>query len=303
MKFLIITSTEDLASMNIRERLLESDLFHFKEIDLKWHDHPLYNLVSITFMKDRTAFFEEHQVLLGITDSPLIFLDDLKLEHSNIKPDFLIFASRHRSETARPAFLIHATGNWSDKADFGGKGKKLSRTSAFLVKAGFQCLKRQVAIPLFEEISEFALDIEVTHHGPTTLQNHAIFMELGSSEKEWEIEQAGNLVARAIIETCFNYIEIKQNEYTKVGIGFGGTHYAPQFRKLIEQKNVAVSFICPKYYIQELDKKMIEQMIYNTLEKVDYFIVDWKGTNSQDKQHLLPLLEEFDIPIKKTKEL
>ena len=43
-------------------------------------------------------------------------------------------------------------------------------------------------------------------------------------------------------------------------------------------------------------------MIKNTLEKVDYFIVDWKGTNSDDKKHLIPLLEEFEVPIKKTKE-
>jgi hypothetical protein len=37
------------------------------------------------------------------------------------------------------------------------------------------------------------------------------------------------------------------------------------------------------------------------LEKVDYFIIDWKGTNSEDKKHLVPLLEKFDIPIRKTK--
>ncbi len=44
-------------------------------------------------------------------------------------------------------------------------------------------------------------------------------------------------------------------------------------------------------------------MVRNTLEKVDYFIIDWKGTNSEDKKHLIPLLEEFHIPIKKTKEI
>jgi hypothetical protein len=44
-------------------------------------------------------------------------------------------------------------------------------------------------------------------------------------------------------------------------------------------------------------------MVNNTLEKVDYFIIDWKGTNSEDKRYLLPMLEDFNIPIKKTKEL
>ena len=40
---------------------------------------------------------------------------------------------------------------------------------------------------------------------------------------------------------------------------------------------------------------MIKKTIDNTLENVDYFIVDWKGTNSEDKKHLIPLLEEFEI--------
>ena len=47
---------------------------------------------------------------------------------------------------------------------------------------------------------------------------------------------------------------------------------------------------------------MIEQMINNNLEKLDFFIIDWKGTNSADKKHLIPLLEQFDIPIRKSKD-
>jgi len=43
-------------------------------------------------------------------------------------------------------------------------------------------------------------------------------------------------------------------------------------------------------------------MIENTVEKIDWFVIDWKGTNSEEKQHLMPLLNEFDIPIRKTKD-
>ncbi|UCD01918.1 MAG: hypothetical protein JSV23_02550, partial [Promethearchaeota archaeon] len=88
----------------------------------------------------------------------------------------------------------------------------------------------------------------------------------------------------------------------EICIGFGGPHYAPQFQKLISNKNVAISFICPKYFIRDLNKEMIEQMISNNLEQINYFLIDWKGTNADDKKHLIPLLEEFDIPIKKTKD-
>ena len=72
---------------------------------------------------------------------------------------------------------------------------------------------------------------------------------------------------------------------------------------LLLSSSLALSFICPKYYIQDLNNDLIKQMVDNTLEEIDYFIIDWKGTNSEDKKHLIPLLEDFDIPIKKTKEI
>jgi len=150
----------------------------------------------------------------------------------------------------------------------------------------------------------FSVDIEVTHHGPTTIEKPSIFLELGSSEEEWNLKEAGKVVAHSSFLTCIEYSErVKKSKYRpKIGVGFGGTHYAPQFRKLIDMNNMALSFICPKYHIHTLDQKIIEQVIQNTVEKVDFFIIDWKGTNSADKSHLIPLLEEFNIPIKKTKD-
>jgi D-aminoacyl-tRNA deacylase len=127
-------------------------------------------------------------------------------------------------------------------------------------------------------------------------------MELGSSEREWVIKEAAEMVSTAIINTIFQYIKFQKEKSIKIGVGFGGTHYAPQFKKLIVEKNIAISFICPKYYIKELDKSMIELILKRNSEKIDYFIIDWKGINAEEKQHLIPLLEEFSIPIKKTKD-
>jgi len=302
MQFLIITSTEDIASMNIRENLIYSKDYNFIEILSKWNEHPLLKLDNIIPIDNNLNFLEKNQIYIGLTDSPLIFLNDLKNIDEQIKPDFLIFASRHRSEIGRKAFLTHLTGNWTSKADFGGEPRHLSKASALLVRAGFFSLKEQLELPLFDDFSEYSLDIEVTHHGPTTLNIPLLFIELGSSEKEWKIKKAGKLVANSIIRTILEYFKLKDSSQIKIGLGFGGTHYAPQFRKLINEKNIAISFICPKYYIQELNKEMITLMINNTIENLDYFIIDWKGTNSNDKKHLINLLEEFDIPIKKTKE-
>ena len=299
-KFLIITSTEDIASIKIREKLLGDNLLAFEQLDTKWHDNPVFQLKKVLAKQDWGPFFHENEIYIGLTENPLIQLDDLRLSKTAIDPDFLIFASRHRSETARPAFLAHTTGNWNDKADFGGRPYEISKTSALLLRTAYLSLVFQRRI---KELEEFAVDIEVTHHGPSTLEKPLIFMELGSSENEWKIDTAGLTVAHAILNTCLNYADLLKKNRPDVAIGFGGTHYAPQFKKLLDTKHFALSFICPKYFIQDLTKDMVEKMVSNTLEPIDMFLIDWKGTNSADKQHLLPILEEFDIPIKKTKEI
>jgi len=284
--------------MNMRDKFLNNNEYIFKETDFLWHNNPIFKVERI-LDPEKNKLLEESLIYLGLTDTPLIYLNDLKLENSSIDPDLLIFASRHRSETERPAFLIHTTGNWADKADFGGDPRRLSNTSALLLKAGFLSLMEQTQLL---DNSEFVVDIEVSHHGPTTLKKPLIFMELGSSKKEWSIDYAGKIVSSAVINAVIKYLEFHNQKEFKVGIGFGGMHYAPQFKKLLKDKDIAMSFICPKYFIQDLNKEMIQQMINNNLEPIDYFIIDWKGTNSADKQHLIPLLEEFDIPIKKSKE-
>ena len=284
--------------MNMRDVFLNSQCYPFIETSAMWHENPIYRLENSSFEGINDNFLNENQIFLGLTTEPLIFLDKLDVGETNLTPDLIIFASRHTSKTARPAFLVHSTGNWGKSADFGGKPHDLSNTSALLHKAGFESLREQ--IEKFN-ISEFSLDMEVTHHGPTTLDIPLIFMELGSSKQEWLIKEAGELVANAIVNTVFKYLDFKEVNTQQVGLGFGGTHYAPNFNRLITNNNIALSFICPKYYIQELNEPIIKMMIDNTLEKIDYFIVDWKGTNSQDKKHLIPLLEEFNIPIRKTR--
>lgn len=294
MDFLIITSSEDIASMNIRDKLLNSESFVFEEVNHKWKGNTVLKLD-----KNENLDSKNINVYLGITDERMIFLNDLELQDLVFYPNFIILASRHASKTGRPALLTHTTGNWGKSADFGGEPEELSQSSALLHKAGFLALIQQVK----EEVLEsYVIDIEVTHHGPTSLKIPLIFMELGSSKREWSKKDAGKVVASAIVNTIFKFIELEEINDNKIGLGFGGSHYAPNFNRLIRKENIAMSFICPKYFIQNLNHKIIEKMILNTYEEVDFFILDWKGMNSDDKKHLLPILEQFEIPMVKTKE-
>jgi len=286
--------------MNIRSKLINSKAYDFEKTEYFWHKNPLFEFKGFSGKSEESLNFNADQIYLGLTKESLIFLNDLNLGKSALNPDLIIFASRHRSEAQRPAFLAHLTGNWSSKAEFGGNPRELSLASALLFKAGFLSLLENSKICTV--LANFSTDIEVTHHGPTTLEKPLIFMELGSTKEEWSIDEAGEVVANSIINAIYKYLDFKEKKDQYIGLGFGGTHYAPNFQRLVINSNVAMSFICPKYYIQELNRDLIAQMIENTLESVDYFIIDWKGTNSEDKKHLVPLLEEFDIPIKKTKD-
>ncbi|MBD3254844.1 MAG: hypothetical protein GF383_07110 [Candidatus Lokiarchaeota archaeon] len=296
--YLIITSSQDKASMNIRDKLLSSKSCRFKETELTWHNHSLFIFDGFVSEREKNKILQG-QVYLGLTNERLIFLNDLKLDKSDINPDFLIFASRHRSKTAKPAFLTHTTGIWSGDTKFGGRSQEVSYSNALMIKAAFLSLLEQKSI---RNVKGYSVDLEVSHHGPTNLEKPIIFMELGSAPEQWDDTEAGIIVADAMTETIVKYEELKENRDQKLAIGFGGTHYAPQFQKILKETNIAVSHICPKYYIQNLDKSFIEQIIQKNENKIDYFIIDWKGTNSAEKKHLIPILEEFDIPYKKSKD-
>ncbi|MBY8990776.1 MAG: D-aminoacyl-tRNA deacylase [Candidatus Lokiarchaeota archaeon] len=285
--------------MNLRNRFLSSKIYNFEETQISLHGNSVYKLMNFPLNIEKLNKFSKLEVFLGLTNEPLIFLNDLKLNETRLNPDFLIFASRHTSKTAQPAFLVHTTGNWTNNADFGGDPQDLSVASALLLKAGFMSLlEKDFSLSL----SDFTIEIEVTHHGPTVLKVPLIFIELGSSKTEWEISEAGESVANAIISTIVKFLDYRNSKNQEIGLGFGGTHYAPNFHRLIENNDIAMSFICPKYYIKELNVELIYKMVNNTIEPVDYFIIDWKGTNSEDKKHLIPILEEFEIPIRKTKD-
>ena len=140
--------------------------------------------------------------------------------------------------------------------------------------------------------------MEATHHGPL-IRRPVLFIEIGSKKEQWRDKNAGKIISDTIMESIKTYEGIE----CEVAIGFGGTHYCPNFNKIELGEKVALSHICPKYHIDVLNKALIQKMISSTYEKVDYALLDWKGLSGADKQKLLPLLEELKIRYKKTKDV
>ncbi|MHA1299537.1 MAG: D-aminoacyl-tRNA deacylase [Candidatus Helarchaeota archaeon] len=268
---IIVVSKEDIAGQTILKQLLKH--FNFKEHG-EFEGNPKYKI--------------ENNIELIITNKRLIFSDHL----DSLKTDLLIFGSRHASQSEKPSLLVHSTGNWTEKADFGGNPKELAIAPAFAIKEALFELKNQK-----EKLDlSFDVSLEVSHHGPTNLSTPLVFIELGSNEHHWKNELGAEAVANAIMKVAHS-----KNRYKTV-IGFGGTHYCPNFNRLVLNSEIASSHIAPKYVLNDIDD-MIEKAVKRTKEKVDIAVLDWKGMNSKQKNKIKNKLEGINLEYCKLNEL
>lgn len=272
MKIAIIISKTDPAALNINDKLLEN--YSFEEQEDKYNDNNTYKL------KDKNI---KHEVTLYQTNKESINCEHIDKE---IDADFFIFATRHQAASGIPSFSVHAPGNWA-KAEYGGENRKLNKTLANYQKEAYILLNKN-AIEGFEVVNE------VTHHGPY-LETPCMFIEIGSTEKQWTIKEAAQVIAKTIIDL----LKTKIKQYT-IAFGIGGLHTCPNFNKVILNTDYAIGHICPKYMLEELDKELILQAMKTSGAKL--IILDWKGLKDQ-KEQISNLIQELNIESKRTKEL
>lgn len=266
----IIASSKDPAGINIRKNLIES--FNFEKTDEKFDDNNVFQYKT-----------QKNQIInLYLANGDLIFLEKVD---KKISADVFIFASKHRSRENTPSFAVHPIGNW-DKAEFGGKEKALCPSSAILLKNVYLSLVQNSHFS--QKNANFEVTMEATHHGPY-LEKPAVFVEIGSAEKEWSDKENGEIIAKTIIEALNN--EYKNYESCIV---LGGGHYNQVSNKLMLRTNYAVGHICPKYTLEHIDEEMLIQAINKIIPKPTIILLDWKGL-SVYKQKVIALLENLNL--------
>lgn len=293
MRYSIIASRRDLAGMNIAGKLISG--FGFRETERKYRGNAVY--APAEKQEGETPVLE------------LVFIDSLQISASHLselETDFLIFASRHASESKRPSLTVHAPGNWGSECKFGGKPKHLVPTSATLIKNFLVGLQAQ-AEKKRNQLPSYSVSLEVTHHGPF-LKKPAVFIELGSCREQWE-DSGG---ATAIAETIVGSLNAPEPESRKNGlpgpvcaVGIGGGHYAPEFTKLVLRTDYAISHIVPEYALKDFDSEMLGKAISATIEPVKEIVVDWKGLGTE-KARIMELLETPEtqtLPVRRVRNL
>jgi D-aminoacyl-tRNA deacylase len=267
-----VTSEKDIASQTIKQVLIDEHDFH--QSDEVFEGHKIYK--------------NEDAILITSTRD-MIHCNHLE-DHFN--PEAFIFCSRHSAKSGQPALLVHSTGNLGEEALFGGDPFSLSVSSSSLIATA---LKRLALEKEERDLVQFDITMEATHHGPTSMNTPLVFIELGSDEDFWRHMGGAQAVAAAATE-C-----LKTPISGSAHIGFGGTHYVTKFNKLVLQKDLKIGHIAPKYALNELSVEMIETMIQKTHEKVEAAIIDWKGTNMEQREHILPIIDSLNLKLVRAK--
>lgn len=271
-KYLIVASNNNPASVNIVKNLSQ------------FRTNPVISSIQ------NSANFDIYTI-----EGDVLHEENLDLEKIN-KYDFIIFPCTHRSEKGEKSLSIHSPGNWRE-ANLGGKDNKASNASALFNKHLFENLHKNAKI--HELADKYSITLEVTHHGPF-IPKPSVFIEIGSSESEWNDRRAGFVIAKTIVDTIE---EFKENPYREVAIGIGGPHYCPNFNIIQEVSNVAIAHIIPNY-ASPITEEMIRQALAKTLEEVDFALIDWKGLGtSEQRKQVLDILDRLYISWKRTSDI
>jgi len=268
---LIVASTEDVAGMNIAQQLINHR--EFEKVEETFHQNPVY-----------TRKVQNRDVKLVFVNEEIV---NTQFITKFFSPQLLVFISKHRSASGLPTLSVHTPGNLAD-AELGGIRRRVSISPASAM--------RDALLEMATAKEEMGLDYEVsyecTHHGPS-LDVPTMFVELGSSLKQWKDQRAAEAVAKAAMASVS-----KQSKYATV-LGIGGPHYNAKFTRIALSTPTAFGHIIPKYAVSQVDIEMVRQCVERTLEKVKSVILDWKGIKGADKKGLMAILNDVGIPIEK----
>ncbi len=270
---LVVCSTEDLASQNIKSNLLEILNPEEKRIG----DYVFYDAgkIGIVEVKER-----------------LIYADHLdeRLRRLGLNFEEILFASRHSSKDRRKLFSVHVSGNVAT-ADYGGKPYSLAKPSPIRMKNYVLALKKRLL-----KKPEFQFSLEVTHHGPSEISTPSAFYEIGSTEEEWRDEEAGRIVAESMVEA----IEDPRSDW-RIAVGVGGTHYAPRQTEIMLNTTFTFGHNFAKYTFEHLNAEFLKKAVL--LSEAEFIVIDEKSTTSRVKSLVRDVAEELGISVLKSKEV
>ncbi|MBK71384.1 MAG: hypothetical protein CMB43_03030 [Euryarchaeota archaeon] len=221
---LIAINAGDVASLNQGEYLLTR--FSWKSIGLV-EGKPAYQL---------------NDVRMWIFEDGILFEDNIDKRWSNQTTEIVrevIFPSRHSAASGKPSLTLHPIGvpqlAKDEQPKFGGRAG-FSPPPSTRLASWWKMLHSHTKDATVSK--KFELTLEVTHHGPW-LDVPAMFIEIGSTERDWPNRDAAKLLGDIISEgmaldggSNIGLWDSVNNADELVLVTLGGGHYAPRANKL-----------------------------------------------------------------------
>lgn len=281
MSTVIISSTQDTASTNIKKALL---------MQSSWEEQGLF-------------FDQVYYKNTSFSDLYMATIKDKKITHEGIEeqiqkciqiqPTEAIFISRHRSQSGAPTLTTHPIGNFGS-ALFGGKSNTVSPPMPHHMTALLRFIHENTKkAGLYHKVC-----FEVTHHGPY-MSIPTLFAEVGSNEEEWKKQKPAEMIAQSLICLFESYDDIKESaKDIPVLIGIGGGHYAPRFTDVALKKNVAFAHMIPSYHINDgnINLELLKNVI-ETSSPIQGVYLHRKALKKSQQTQFKKWCEELEIPI------
>jgi D-aminoacyl-tRNA deacylase len=266
--FTLVASKQDLASMTMANYLIHNK--HFSV-----HDRNNSEEYTSEVYK---------KIKLHISHENLLYIEELDTRYPHSKA--FIFLSKHRSESKIPTLTCHCTGNYADNP-YGGNSRELAISYPYLQKRYLKQINNSKPA-----LSYYEIVIEASHHGPTSLKKPVLFIEIGSTERQWIDRNAASIVCNCLLRVLVNGL----GKCEKVGICLGGTHYPSKFNTLLLESEFGLAAVAPRHNLESVDKDMLNQMIAKSIERVTHIIVDWKGLG-KEKNRIMGLVEDTGLKV------
>ena len=269
---LIISSEADTASINLRDRLLE--MSEWKE-DGEFDNRTIWELVN-----DSGDFCKKGTRLITIEELHIHAegIDKKWINQTNLDIENIVFLSRHKAASGRPSLTVHPIGNWG-AADYGGKEGEISGATPEWM-TGLLLNIRKNRIPGYD------VCFEATHHGPL-LETPTMFLEIGSSESEWEMKEPAEALVKSLLEL---------EPATGVNvIGIGGGHYTPRFTEAAFSHEVCFGHMVANYGVSVLNPELVTNAISRSKAEGIYF--HRKGMKKSEYRKWRNWAEDNDVKV------
>ncbi|MGA1821239.1 MAG: D-aminoacyl-tRNA deacylase [Thermoplasmatota archaeon] len=282
-----LVSSEDAASVNIRDRLLEEG---------RWESIGAFEGSEIYLLED-IVMVQKKGMHLYFEDVDEEISNFIRREHPDIigrissgeyPLDLLVFLSKHRSEMDIRSLTVHPPGNFNS-ADYGGEPGYLPPSAPLAMTAALKSLyaeKRRIGL-------KDRTTYEVTHHGPR-LSSPSFFIEIGSNESRWGIGELARPIAGALLSKDFR----TPRDDLPIAVGIGGGHYAPRFTDRAMRNKFAFGHMVPDYIMEgSNDLSVPIGLAVENTPGAECFFIHRSGRNEELMDRVIEACDDIGLKI------